>query len=99
MAVALSLLPALSAVGQTDDDQVTTTTLPEGQEEPEDVPEVDPGDPAVVIEQPGESPPPLDWTYRYMIPTAMLLAVVVILMTSIRYFTNVVRKRYRIVDE
>ena len=40
-----------------------------------------------------------DWTYRYMIPITLALAAVVVLLTSIRYFTNVVRKRYRTVEE
>jgi hypothetical protein len=40
-----------------------------------------------------------DWTYRYMVPTALALAAVVILFTAIKYFTDVVRKRYRIVEE
>ena len=40
-----------------------------------------------------------DWTYRYMIPTTLALVAVVILLTSIKYFTDVVRKRYRIVEE
>jgi hypothetical protein len=34
-----------------------------------------------------------------MIPTTLALAAVIILLTSIRYFTDVVRKRYRIVEE
>ena len=47
-----------------------------------------------------ESTEPLpDWTYRYMIPTGIVLAVVVIVMTTIQYFTRVVRKRYRVVKE
>ena len=45
--------------------------------------------------EPTESLP--DWTYRYMIPTGIVLAVLVIVMTTIQYFTRVVRKRYRIV--
>jgi hypothetical protein len=40
-----------------------------------------------------------DWTYRYMIPTGIVLAVLVIVMTTIQYFTRVVRRRYRIVKE
>lgn len=39
-----------------------------------------------------------DWTYRYLIPTGLVLAVVIVLLTSIKYFTDVVRKRYRIVE-
>ncbi len=46
-----------------------------------------------------EAPPPLpDWTYRYLVPTGLLLAAVIILLTAIKYFTDVVRKRYRIVE-
>lgn len=55
--------------------------------------------PAVLIEQAPETEALADWTYRYVIPTGLALAAIVILMTSIRYFTNVVRKRYRIVEE
>lgn len=56
-------------------------------------------EPAVPIEPPPDSEAILEWTYRYLIPTALVLGVLVILMTSIRYFTNVVRKRYRIIEE
>lgn len=56
-------------------------------------------EPAVPIEVAPETETLLDWTYRYLIPTALLLGVVVIVLTSVRYFTNVVRKRYRIVEE
>ncbi len=55
--------------------------------------------PAVQVEDPPERDELADWTYRYVIPTGLALAAVVMLMTSIRYFTNVVRKRYRIVEE
>ena len=56
-------------------------------------------EPAVPI--PDEKPPEAvpDWTYRYMIPTTLARVAVDILLTSIRYFTDVVRKRYRIVEE
>lgn len=55
--------------------------------------------PAVPIEPPADAPAAIDWTYRFLIPTGIVLAGLVILITSIRYFTNVVRKRYRIVEE
>lgn len=55
--------------------------------------------PAVPIEPPADAPVTADWTYRYLIPTGLVLAGLVILITSIRYFTNVVRKRYRIAGE
>ena len=55
--------------------------------------------PAVPIEPPDEPPASVDWTNRYLIPTGIVLAGLVVLLTSIRYFTNVVRKRYRIIEE
>ncbi|MCZ6662089.1 MAG: hypothetical protein O6951_04090 [Actinobacteria bacterium] len=56
-------------------------------------------EPAVPITIPDESETQLDWTYRFMIPIGLVLAVVVIAVTSVQYFTSVVRKRYRIVEE
>ena len=65
----------------------TTTTINSGLE------------PAVSLD--GESPvePQNEWTYRYIIPTGLALAAIIILLTAIKYFTDVVRKRYRIVEE
>lgn len=85
---ALFVLLALPAAGQED----------EGSE-PAPVSEPSGLEPAVPIppEAPSDAIP--DWTYRYMIPTTLVLAGVVILLTSIMYFTNVVRKRYRTVEE
>jgi hypothetical protein len=55
--------------------------------------------PAVPISEEVAEEPLADWTYRYMIPTGLALAAIVILATAIKYFTDVVRKRYRIVEE
>lgn len=55
--------------------------------------------PAVPISEDQTAAPQPDWTYRYLIPTGLVLAAVVIVMTAIKYFTDVVRKRYRIVEE
>ena len=54
--------------------------------------------PAVPIEPEEAAPAEVDWTYRYMIPTGLVIAAVIILVTAIKYFTDVVRKRYRIVE-
>lgn len=53
--------------------------------------------PAVSTEvtEPLETQP--DWTYRFFIPTLLAIAAVVVIFTVVRYFTNVVRKRYRVV--
>ncbi|MGH8914573.1 MAG: hypothetical protein ACRDZM_08680 [Acidimicrobiia bacterium] len=56
-------------------------------------------EPAVPVTTPPPDDAQLDWTYRYMIPTAIVLAVIVVLVTTVQYFTSVVRKRYRIVKE
>lgn len=56
-------------------------------------------DPAVEVAEEEEIAGQSDWTYRYLVPTGLALAVVIALFTSVRYFTNVVRKRYRIVEE
>lgn len=54
--------------------------------------------PAVPIENEEAAPAEVDWTYRYMIPTGLVIAAVIILLTAIKYFTDVVRKRYRMVE-
>lgn len=83
--VALFVL-ALPAVAQ--EDEGTTTTAPAQNLTP-----------AVPIEPAPATPTTPDWTYRYLIPTGLVLAALVIVLTAIRYFTNVVRRRYRIVEE
>lgn len=71
-----------------DGDSVTTTTA------------VDSGlSPAVPISDNEAAPAEPDWTYRYMVPTAIVIAVLIIAFTAVKYFTDVVRKRYRIVEE
>jgi hypothetical protein len=62
------------------------------------VPTVD-FEPAVPVTTPAATEPLPDWTYRYMVPTAIVLALLVAIITSVQYFTRVVRKRYRIVQE
>jgi hypothetical protein len=89
--VALMTVVASPVLGQEPTDTTVpaeSTTLPAEQI-----------DPVVPVEPPVEAAATLDWTYRYLIPTGLVLAVVVILITSIRYFTNVVRRRYRIIEE
>ncbi|HEY7584319.1 MAG TPA: hypothetical protein VIB78_11980 [Acidimicrobiia bacterium] len=53
--------------------------------------------PAVSVEvtEPPETQP--DWTYRFFIPTLLVLAALVVIATVIQYFTRVVRKRYRVI--
>lgn len=55
--------------------------------------------PAVEVTTPPPDTAIADWTYRYLVPTGIALALLVVIATTGRYFTNVVRKRYRIVEE
>lgn len=66
--------------------ETTTTTIDSGLS------------PAVPVEAEQAPPEQVDWTYRYIIPTGLVLAAVIILVTAVKYFTDVVRKRYRIVE-
>lgn len=81
-------LSALAASGGEEEEPVegTTTTIDSGLV------------PAIPLD--GETPEAadVDWTYRYLIPTGLALAAVIIVITSVKYFTDVVRKRYRIVE-
>lgn len=67
-------------------DTTTTTTIDSGLT------------PAVEVGGDQPAAAQADWTYRYMIPTALVLIAIVILATAIKYFTDVVRRRYRIVE-
>jgi hypothetical protein len=74
--------------------QETTTTV--ATEETVVTSDVEPAVPVTTVDA---TEPQLDWTYRYLIPTGIVLAVLVIVITTIQYFTSVVRRRYRIVKE
>ncbi len=86
---ALFVLMAVPVFAQEEEETTEPTTISENTGLQPAVP--------IPVEPTSEAVP--DWTYRYMIPTTLALGAVVILLTSIRYFTNVVRKRYRIVEE
>lgn len=54
--------------------------------------------PAVSVDNDEPAPPQDDWTYRYIVPTGIALAAIIVLFTAIKYFTDVVRKRYRTLE-
>jgi hypothetical protein len=85
----LVVTPALGTEGE---EQTSTTVA----DEPAPTSGIEP---AVEVTTPEATESLPDWTYRYMIPTGIVLAVVVIVITTIQYFTRVVRRRYRIVKE
>jgi hypothetical protein len=77
----------------------TEVTPPPAEQTEETVPATSGIEPAVPVTTPAASDTTPDWTYRYLIPTGVLLAVLVVVVTTVQYFTSVVRKRYRIVKE
>jgi hypothetical protein len=78
----------------------TTTTVAEGSAG-EGVTTVTTGagniEPAVPVEVPEAVETQPDWTYRFFIPTLLVLAALVVIGTVVQYFTRVVRNRYRVV--
>ena len=68
--------------------QAGTTTVPAG-------PALQPA--VTTIPQEPE-PPENAWTYRYLVPTALLLGVVTAIGIIVAYFFKVTRSRYRVVE-
>ncbi len=62
------------------------------QETPEEPAEIVP---AVVVEESAPDEPVPDWTYRYLVPTSLALALIFCVITVVLYFTRVVRSRYK----
>ncbi len=84
---------ALFSIAATALAQETTTTVAETS-----VPQVN-FEPAVPITTAPPSQPLPDWTYRYMVATGLVIALLIVVLTTVQYFMRVVRKRYRIVEE
>ncbi|HLU53193.1 MAG TPA: hypothetical protein VK011_06360 [Acidimicrobiia bacterium] len=54
--------------------------------------------PAVSIPDTTPEEGDVDWTYRYLIPTLLTLAAIVVIVTTVQYFLRVVRNRYKVVE-
>ena len=52
--------------------------------------------PAIVIEEEIEEPEDPAWTYKFLIPTSVAIATLVILGNVVQYFRQVTRKRYKV---
>ncbi len=55
--------------------------------------------PAIVIEEPPEQIEDVAWTYRFLIPTTVAIATLVILGNVIQYFRQVTRKSYKVIEK
>lgn len=53
--------------------------------------------PAIQVPEPAPSNDLPSWTYRFLIPTLLVVAVLVVVLTVVQYFVRVVGKRYRVV--
>ena len=88
-------LIALVIVGLNNSAYSSTFTL-DGQEQ--NFNEEDPV-PAIVIEEEIEAEEDSAWTYRFLIPTSVAIAVLVIIGNVIQYFRQVTRKRYKVIEK
>jgi len=55
--------------------------------------------PAIVIEDEVVVEEEAAWTYRFLIPTSVAIAVLVIIGNVIQYFRQVTRKRYKVIEK
>ena len=55
--------------------------------------------PEIVIEDSPEQVEDIDWTYRFLIPTTVAIATLVILGNVVQYFRQVTRKRYKVIEK
>ncbi len=55
--------------------------------------------PAIVIEEEVVVEEEAAWTYRFLIPTSVAIAVLVIIGNVIQYFRQVTRKRYKVIEK
>ena len=53
--------------------------------------------PVVVVEQVAGDPYAHPWTTRFLVPTMMVLAGVMVLGTAVQYYRVVIRGRYKVV--
>jgi phosphatidylglycerophosphate synthase len=90
------LLVSVAGPGLATEEQETTTTETTAVEDDGTAQSVAP--PAVTAPPPPADDATPDWTYRYLIPTLLALAALVVIVTTVQYFLQVVRKRYKVVE-
>lgn len=94
-----ALLAVLAGSALATEETTATTAPTETSVVQQDELEGTPGpEPAITVPPPSNEEAPADWTYRYLIPTLLALAAIVVLVTTVQYFVQVVRKRYKVVE-
>ena len=72
----------------------TSSNLPNFGDEHEQTPV-----PAIVIQEEVEVPEDPQWTYKFLIPTSVAIATLVILGNIVQYFRQVTKKRYKVIKK
>ena len=72
----------------------TSSNLPNLADEHEQTPV-----PAIVIQEEVEVPEDPQWTYKFLIPTSVAIATLVILGNIVQYFRQVTKKRYKVIKK
>lgn len=85
-AISLFALPAIATEDEpAPAEEQTTVTFAPGEE------------PAIEVDLSAEPEEPgPQWTYRFLVPITITLAVLVIVLTVVQYFVRVVRARYQV---
>ena len=55
--------------------------------------------PAIVIEEEVEVQEDPQWTYKFLIPTRVAIATLVIIGNIVQYFRQVTKKRYKVIKK
>ena len=55
--------------------------------------------PAIVIEEEVEVQEDPQWTYKFLIPTSVAIATLVIIGNIVQYFRQVTKKRYKVIKK
>ena len=55
--------------------------------------------PAIVIEEEVEVQEDPQWTYKFLIPTIVAIATLVIIGNIVQYFRQVTKKRYKVIKK
>ena len=55
--------------------------------------------PTIVIQEEVEVPEDPQWTYKFLIPTSVAIATLVILGNIVQYFRQVTKKRYKVIKK
>ena len=54
-------------------------------------------EPAIAVPDDAPQEPDPEWSYRFLVPTALLLGTVAVVGAIIMYFVRVTRNRYRVI--